>query len=188
MNHLQMITLFKWAGKLKTIRRTGWTNSGIRPAESVADHSFRVAFMAMLLAEGMGLDPLRLMQMSLIHDLAEAKVGDITPFCGISREEKRQREQAALTELFGDMDGGKYWLNLWIEYEEQQTAEAVAVKHIDKLEMALQAMEYGIEHMDKDLSEFVREAGASISLPAVRALFEDLPAAFKTDPMETEKR
>lgn len=34
----------------------------------------------------------RLIKMALVHDLAECLVGDITPFCGVSREEKHKRE------------------------------------------------------------------------------------------------
>ncbi len=30
--------------------------------------------------------------MALVHDLAECLVGDITPYCGVSKEEKHRRE------------------------------------------------------------------------------------------------
>jgi len=169
-----MLQLFRWAGKLKTIRRTGWVNNGIRDAESVADHTFRVAFMAMMLAGEMGLDPLKLVQMSLIHDLAETKVGDITPFCGVSKTEKRRREQIALEELLKDIDEGVAWLALWNEYEDQHTAEAVAVRNIDKLEMAIQAVEYSSGYPDKDLQAFVSAAGSHIWLPVISDLLDDL--------------
>lgn len=36
---------------------------------------------------------------ALIHDLAESIVGDITPYCGISKEEKKQREMDAMQEI-----------------------------------------------------------------------------------------
>lgn len=34
-----------------------------------------------------------------MHDLAESIVGDITPYCGVSKEEKRQREMDAMQEI-----------------------------------------------------------------------------------------
>ena len=39
------------------------------------------------------------MELALIHDLAESIVGDITPRCGISAEEKREKEQAAMKQI-----------------------------------------------------------------------------------------
>lgn len=64
---------------------------GVDNAETVACHMYRVALMAMVLRDN-GLDVARCVQMALVHDLAEAIVGDITPRCGVSRERKRQLE------------------------------------------------------------------------------------------------
>lgn len=36
---------------------------------------------------------------ALVHDLAESIVGDITPYCGVSKEEKRKRELDAMQEI-----------------------------------------------------------------------------------------
>lgn len=41
------------------------------------------------------------MELAIIHDMAECIVGDITPICGISREEKYRQEQAAMAQLTG---------------------------------------------------------------------------------------
>lgn len=38
---------------------------------------------------------------ALVHDLAESIVGDITPMCGVSKEEKQRREMAAMHEISG---------------------------------------------------------------------------------------
>jgi putative hydrolases of HD superfamily len=158
-----------------TTTRTGWIRQEASPQiESVADHSWRIAVMAMVAAsstscsldtEEHGSDCLydtnKCIRMALVHDLAEATVGDITPFCGISDAEKHAQELAAMKELtsklsrlgFGTAaadstgDGstnlvGDEILNLWKEYEAGQTAEAKLVKDMDKLEMILQALEY----------------------------------------------
>lgn len=37
--------------------------------------------------------------LALVHDLAESIVGDITPYCGISREEKLLKEFSAISEI-----------------------------------------------------------------------------------------
>ncbi len=141
MNVSQILKLFKDAGKLKTIRRTGWKRYKIPEPESVADHSFRVAFMSMVMADRLNVDALKLIKMGLIHDMAESITGDITPVCGISPEEKHLMEKEALLELFGNLPDGSKFVDLWLEYEENSSPEARALKNIDKLEMAFQAVE-----------------------------------------------
>src|SRR5437870_2233242 len=68
------------AGGLKLVRRKGWVDRGVEDAESVADHSYRVALLAWLLARRRGLDAGHAALIALVHDLAEAEVGDATPF------------------------------------------------------------------------------------------------------------
>lgn len=62
--------------------RTGWLLRGIRPCESIADHSYAVALTVMLLVdalrdEGVDVDGERALRMALVHDTPEAKTGDI---------------------------------------------------------------------------------------------------------------
>ena len=97
--------MFHHAGNLKKIKRTGWKNNKIKSPESVADHSFRVSFIAMFLSKDLNVDALRLIQMSLIHDLAESVVGDITPHCGVGDKEKRDCEERALRTLTMEVTG-----------------------------------------------------------------------------------
>lgn len=37
--------------------------------------------------------------LALVHDLAECIVGDITPYCGVSKEEKKEREMNAMRDI-----------------------------------------------------------------------------------------
>jgi putative hydrolase of HD superfamily len=147
---------------LKTTPRTGWVRQGAGPRiESVADHSWRITLMAMVAASSSSsststaVDPVKCIKMALVHDLAEATVGDITPHCGVSDDEKHAMELAAMTALTeklvlgppsnGGGDGptiGQELLELWKEYERGTTEEAKLVKDMDKLEMTLQALEY----------------------------------------------
>jgi putative hydrolase of HD superfamily len=145
---------------LKTTKRTGWVRQEAGPQiESVADHSWRISLMAMVAASASAsttLDTNKCIQMALVHDLAEATVGDITPYCGVSNDEKHQLESDAMTKLCGllpVLPGGTGTTNtnnaaaitiqaLWKEYEEGVTEEAKLVKDLDKLEMILQALEY----------------------------------------------
>ncbi|XP_054823098.1 uncharacterized protein LOC129321384 isoform X1 [Prosopis cineraria] len=142
--------------RLKTTKRKGWVNHGIRGAESIADHMYRMAIMALIAADLPGLNRERCIKLALVHDIAEAIVGDITPSDGVPKEEKSRREQAALNEMCEILGGGmraEEIKELWAEYEHNSSLEANLVKDFDKVEMILQALEYEIEH-GKVLDEF----------------------------------
>src|SRR3989338_4168161 len=73
----KLFEFFKTAGRLKKIKRTGWVLKGVKNAESVADHTFRVALMCLVLGKNRKLNLLKLLEMALVHDLAESVIGDI---------------------------------------------------------------------------------------------------------------
>ena len=82
-----LLALAQRSEALKALPRTGWLDRGLPPpvVESVADHSFGVALLAWLSAvarhaAGVALDPCRVLLLALVHDLAEAETGDITPY------------------------------------------------------------------------------------------------------------
>lgn len=119
------------------------------------------------------------MKIALAHDLAEAIVGDITPHDGVSADEKHTRERKVMTEIRDELgdEAGQELFELWHEYEQGKTPEAVVVKQFDKLEMLIQADEYekGVVHallccsfvdewigQKKDLSEFFSSTPASL--------------------------
>ena len=60
--------------------------------ESVADHMYRMSMLSFLITDST-IDKNKLMKICLVHDLAESIVGDITPFDGVSIEDKRQLEE-----------------------------------------------------------------------------------------------
>ena len=171
-------------GSLKSLRRAGWVRSGIVDPESVADHSFQTAILALVFAAGMGVDPDRLLRLVLVHDLPESdpSVGDITPFCGVDREEKRRRERVAMQRLSAKLPDGAELLRLWCEYDEGLTPEARAAHQLDALEMAIQAHEYEVTR-DTDLSEFRQSARARIHHPALLRLLDELDHAPRPDPL-----
>ena len=163
----QTIDFLQLARGLKTTPRTGWVRQEAGPKiESVADHSWRMGVMAMVaststaLSEEEQVDANKCIRMALVHDLAESAVGDITPYCGISDEEKHARELRAMenmTKLLGGIGGiadssedmGKEMLGLWKEYEEGTSNEAKLVKDLDKLEMIIQGLEYELDGQNK---------------------------------------
>ncbi|XP_065651641.1 5'-deoxynucleotidase HDDC2 isoform X3 [Hydra vulgaris] len=138
------LEFFILVGQLKTNKRTGWIKNNVPHPESISDHMYRMAIMAMLLNDN-NISILRCIKMALVHDLAECIVGDITPFCGISQEEKYLKEKEAMAQLCSLVTNKKVGddiMELWQEYSAQVTGEAKAVKDLDRFEMILQAFEY----------------------------------------------
>lgn len=174
MSDSQLISIFIAAGRLKRLIRSGWLRHNIPELESVADHSFRTALMAMMIGDTMDVDSEKLLRMAVIHDLAEVMAGDITPHDGISKEEKRKMEEEGLKKLLGDIPNANSYLELWLEYEAQESKEAKIMREIDKLEMALTAVEYQKMSQEKDLYEFIKEADSQIQSPEIRLLLKEV--------------
>ncbi|KAL6888779.1 hypothetical protein ACP4OV_009805 [Aristida adscensionis] len=131
--------------RLKTTKRAGWVRRGVQAPESVADHMYRMGVMALVAADLPGVDRDRCVKMAIVHDIAEAIVGDITPSDGVPKEEKSRREREALDhmcELLGGGSRAQEIRELWMEYENNASLEAKVVKDFDKVEMILQALEY----------------------------------------------
>lgn len=126
------------AGRLKTATRHCWTAPGRQ--ESVADHSWRMALMALLLShepEFRELDLDRVIRMCLIHDLGEAFTGDIPTFAKGDRD--RAAEQDCWDRWLAAFPEGnrQEWQALLAEMEAQETREAKLYKALDKLEAVI---------------------------------------------------
>ena len=126
---------------LKEVDRAGWKRSGLTDVESVAGHSWGVAFLAMQICPP-ELDRLKVIEMAVCHDVAEVRVGDITPHDGISAEEKVRIETEAMLSLSKGFPRGDHMLELYREYEFGEPAEARFLKLCDKLDMAFQSYVY----------------------------------------------
>ena len=166
------LEFFLTAGRLKGERRKGWVvKLGMREPESVADHSYRTALMAMLYSDLRGLDTSKVLKMALIHDLPEALVGDTIPGERTGRQ-KRALESAAMKKILAGLPPrirNEYW-RIWLEFSRGKTGEARLVRQIDKLEMAVQAFEYGKGLSSPRTDEFMDTARANIQDDDLRSL------------------
>jgi putative hydrolase of HD superfamily len=140
-----LIDFLRKAERLKTVTRSAFTSES--HAESVAEHTWRVALMATLLAPHFpDVDAARLVRMCLVHDLGEVIGGDIP-----APEQARRRAEGAsegksvaerrdLLTLLGPLPQPLRddITSLWDEYEAAQSPEARLAKAIDKLETILQ--------------------------------------------------
>ena len=131
-------------------------------AESVAAHSYGVAVAAMLLGDevierGVEVNMERVLRVALLHDWAEARVGDMprTATLYFGAEARKRAERAAFTDLVGDLDAGgladKYNA-LHEDYEERASLEARLVKAADVIDLLVQTLAFeraGVRGLDE---------------------------------------
>ena len=135
MEYRQFLDILMQAGKLKITPRHCFTE-GDR-YESVADHSWRISLMAMLLSheeEFRDLDMNRVIRMCLIHDLGESFTGDIPTFLKKSSDEEGEEDILRNWINTFDDETRKEWLDLLDEMNAQKTLESRVYKSLDKLE------------------------------------------------------
>jgi putative hydrolase of HD superfamily len=202
-----IVRFFSIAGQLKRTTRTGWRDRGVpgEQVESVADHTFRVALMAWLVAPP-ELDRNRLLKLALLHDLAEATTGDLTPYAPdevTDRQDedrqaflnqrhvptaerlaaKRAGEARAFTSMTSELpDTVRCELeDLWAELEARESPEARFVKQIDKLETYLQSREYAAVDSDLAVASFAAEVAEVVTDPGLAALRDVIAGVVAAD-------
>lgn len=149
------------AYELKDESRTGWQLRGITDPESVAAHTWGVAFLCLVYGDRLAtefaaddrfedraepLDVDRAVRLAVLHDLAEAETGDLPTRADpaaetVASEEKTKLERAAIDELTDPLQTAGLTA-AWNEYEERNSPEAIAVKEMDLIDMCLQALLY----------------------------------------------
>ena len=143
----ELISILSVAERLKCNTRHCFTSSGRH--ESVAEHSWRTALMAMLLREEfLDANMDKVIQMCLIHDLGEAFTGDIPTFD--KTLENEQQEEALFLAWVNSLpeDVRHTFSALLHEMQERKTLEAKIYKALDNLEAVIQ-------HNESDISTWL---------------------------------
>lgn len=149
--------------RLKGLERTGWMLRGIQAgAESVADHSYGVVVAAMLLADeliaqGIAVNVERVLRMAVLHDWAEARVGDMPRTASeyFGAEARKRAERAAFDDLVSGLaaDGlAEKYGALHEDYEERVSLEARLVKAADVIDLLVQTLAFeraGVRGLDE---------------------------------------
>lgn len=170
----RLLDVFAVAERLKRETRHSWLPDGRR--ESVAEHSWMVGLLALLLhrrlAEPVRLD--RVLAMALVHDLAEALTGDVPCFAAGDRAAKLAAERSAMGRIAAPLPAqeASMLLELWEEFEAGATAEARLVRALDHLEVQAQHNLADLstwEPVEHDLV-YTKMDARSAHEPALRAL------------------
>lgn len=172
-----LLDFFNTVADLKKIPRKGWKEKvGLLTPESVADHSYNTAVMAMVLSDLKEFDTEKILRMALLHDIAESVTGDFTPD-EISKKDKKKLENHAILEILSKLPSklaGSY-TKIWKEYQDGNSKEAILVHEIDRLEMALQARKYHSEgYPKKKLEVFFSAAKKEIKSKEVLAILNKI--------------
>lgn len=174
INNIMILDFFKSAINLKNISRQGWIDKlSLKHPESVADHSYSMAIMGMIISDLENYDSEKILKMILLHDLAESKIGDYTPG-EIDADKKERIENNAFFEITAKLPITlkSQYDEIWTEYQNHATPESKIVHQIDKLEMALQAKTYQKEGAPKEkILPFLESVRISITHPKLKEIF-----------------
>ncbi len=126
MTDRELIDFLGIAEKMKCNTRHSWTSTNRK--ESVAEHSWRLSLIALLLEREIeNVDFQKIIKMCIIHDLGEAITGDIPSFLKTKQDSK--------TDMF----------TLFEEMEKRETIESKIYKALDRLEAVIQHNEAPID-------------------------------------------
>lgn len=170
-----LITFYYQFNHLKDIYRQGWVKSLVGPErileiESVADHSWSVAMLAISIIQKYNLkyDVEKCMKLSIIHELGEIYAGDFTPKDNITKEQKHEKEKQAISRLLDTISFKNDFLELWEEFEKQETKESIFIKQLDKLECIMQSTCYNLD------ASYIKSGRELITLPFLKEILEEI--------------
>jgi len=178
--------------------RTGWLlcNIPLSEVEDVAQHTFDVAAMTLLLAGelergGKKFDVGRALSIAIVHDWAESGFGDF-PYTALKylgpTGTKKRIEKRILDEILGKLSNKEKYLKFWQEYSEKRTGEAKLVHAADYLSMLVQAVKYRERgNRSRELDELWRVVCDDIKpyteeFPVVKELITELQKCYSGIP------
>ena len=146
MNAREVLNFLHEVENLKKELRHSWMSNGRH--ESVAEHTWRVCMMAMLMEHSLdeSIDMERVLKIAIVHDISEVYIGDIPAFSAGYKYQKEQEKECIqrLRERFPDSEATQEICDMWDEYAAQISLESRFVKALDKLEVRIQHNEANI--------------------------------------------
>jgi putative hydrolases of HD superfamily len=140
---INIVDLIFEIGLQKRVKRSGWWVAGVKDPETIAEHSQRAAFLAYIIAKYEGADALKASMMCMIHDFSEVRINDghkiVSKYLNLEEAEKKAFNDQTM--LLPNRIGNEL-RDLFAEFCQGKTKEAITAKDADTLECALQAIEY----------------------------------------------
>ena len=143
--------------RLKNKIRSGWDNkhwniNSKRP-ERISEHVIGTIALAIAMDsefdynKKINLDEVE--KLLAIHEIGEALIGDITPFDGITVEQKKEMEHKAIINVIGNLDNKNELIEKLVDFEKQFSNESKFAHFCDKMEADLQSkiyQDYGLHN------------------------------------------
>jgi len=144
-----MLQFYLLVTQLKDKIRRGWElwNIDRKRVESVAEHIYGTCILAISIDSefDLNIDIYKVVMMLVLHEIEEVKIGDLTPFDKVTKEEKRRMGKQAVQEILNSLSKKADYIELIEEFEEMKTRESIFAKMCDKLEADIQCKLYGEE-------------------------------------------
>jgi putative hydrolase of HD superfamily len=168
-------------GQLKRVKRSGWWIAGVKDPESVAEHTFRTAVIAYLLAHLERVDAGKAVLMALFHDVPEARTNDAhrivrryAKWEDVDRKAVDEQSKRLPNEMATQM------ATLFEEFEKEVSPEAKVVRDADLLECIVQAREYQALGY-RDVVDWIFNAQRVLSTDSAKQIAAE---CIKTEPKE----
>ena len=168
-------------GQLKRVKRSGWWIAGVKDPESVAEHTFRTAVIAYLLARLEGADTGRVVLMALFHDLPETRTNDAhrivrryADWRDVDKKAMREQSKRLPDDVANEL------VSFFEEFEKEVSPEAKLARDADLLECLIQAREYQALGYH-DVADWILNAQAALSTESAKKIAAE---CLKTDPKE----
>jgi len=159
-------------GHMKRIARSGWWVAGVRDPESIAEHSFRCAWIGYFLAQAEGADPARVVLMCLAHDVHEARLNDQHKV-GQRYLDPKPVEGRVFADQVATLPAREELAAIHAEYAAAGTFAARVARDADRLECAFQALEY-VEEGHRPCRDWFVNTEATLTTTAAKSLFAAL--------------
>jgi len=138
-----LLDVFLEAQMLDRVPRSGYVLRGVAEPESVTEHCWHVLFLVWTLGARIeGIDVFRAVEVALVHDLAELRIGDLprTSSHYFPEGAKKAAEAAAMADILAPLPARAF--QLYEEYQRGTSPEARLVKACDKLQLMLKVAVY----------------------------------------------
>jgi putative hydrolases of HD superfamily len=180
---LARITQFAYEIGAARHKPRSWQHNMQENVANVAEHVYRVAFLAMLLAKMEGADPAKAAVIALVHDCDEIRGMDLTPY---QKPYMQMDSGKAVTDTFSGTPLAELCLGVFKEYKEKTSLEAKCVKDADILDAVLELTEIaqrGSTYLEKTQHTIMSARKDNLRTESAKALF-DMIASGKVGPWD----
>ncbi len=169
MKNQKLVDFLFEAATLKRLRRTGWQILG-ENKESIAEHSFMVTVISLVLAENLKVNKEKVLTMALLHDFSETRTGDVYKLADLY---VKVDEIKAAKDSFSNLPNSGKMMRLIEDYEEEKTLEAKIVHDADILALVIELKQL-VEKGNYQAKEWLEANLEALNLPQAKKLGEKI--------------